>query len=100
PHCPAGRLKDVLKTSESGWFIFLKTPDTYDPDRVEADRDLLRRFYLSHGYAHLRITSATGIYDPAKKGFVVTFTIDEGGQYHIGKIDVISNVHALDPDTL
>ena len=96
----AGRLKDVIKTSESGWFSFLQTTDIYDPDRVEADRDLIRRFYLAHGYADVRITSATGIYDPAKKGFTVTFTIDEGSQYHVGKIDVISNVHALDPDSL
>jgi outer membrane protein insertion porin family len=96
----SGRLKDVLKTSESGWFSFLQTTDIYDPDRVEADRDLLRRFYLAHGYADVRVVSAVGEYDPAKKGFVVTFTIDEGGRYHIGKVDVVSNVQAIDPATL
>ena len=42
-----GRLKDVIKTTESDWLSFLQTTDIYDPDRVEADRDLLRRFYLS-----------------------------------------------------
>ncbi|MGB7939215.1 MAG: POTRA domain-containing protein, partial [Pseudolabrys sp.] len=73
-----GRLKEVVKTSESNWLSFLQTTDIYDPDRVEADRDLLRRFYLKHGYADVRIVSAVGEYDPAKKGFVVTFTIDEG----------------------
>ena len=96
----SGRLRDVIKTSVSNWLSFLQTTDIYDPDRVEADRDLLRRFYLQHGYADVRITSATGVYDPAKKGFVVTFTIDEGSQYHIGTIDVISNVHAVDPSAL
>ena len=35
-----------------------------------------------------------------KKGFIITFTIDEGAQYHVGTVDVISNVHALDPATL
>ena len=73
-----GRLKDVIKTSESNWLSFLQTTDIYDPDRIEADRDLLRRFYLKHGYADVRIVSAVGEYDPAKKGFVITFTIDEG----------------------
>ncbi len=96
----SGRLKEVVKTSVSGWFSFLQTTDIYDPDRVEADRDLLRRFYLQHGYADVRVTSAAGIYDPAKKGFVVTFTIDEGSQYHVGKVDVISNVHAIDAASL
>lgn len=94
------RLRRVIKTSVSGWFSFLQTTDIYDPDRVEADRDLLRRFYLQHGYADVRIVSATGIYDPAQKGFIVTFTISEGPKYHVGKVDVISNVHALNPSLL
>ncbi|HEX5210318.1 MAG TPA: outer membrane protein assembly factor BamA [Pseudolabrys sp.] len=95
-----GRLRDIIKTSESNWLSFLQTTDIYDPDRVEADRDLLRRFYLKHGYADVRIVSAIGEYDPAKKGFIVTFTIDEGSQYRIGTVDVVSNVHAINPATL
>ena len=95
-----GRLKDVIKSSESNWLSFLQTTDIYDPDRVEADRDLLRRFYLKHGYADVRIVSAVGEYDPAKKGFIITFNIDEGGQYRLGTVDVISNVHAIDPASL
>ncbi len=96
----SGRLKDVIKTTASGWFSFLQSTDIYDPDRVEADRDLLRRFYLQHGYADVRIVSATGVYDPAEKGFIVTFTIDEGPKYHIGTVNVVSNVHALNPSIL
>src|SRR6516165_1738959 len=94
------RLKEVIKTSESNWLSFLQTTDIYDPDRVEADRDLLRRFYLKHGFADVRIVSAVGEYDPARKGFVVTFTIDEGAQYRVGTIEVISNVRAIDPASL
>jgi len=93
----SSRLKEVVKTSESNILSFLQTTDIYDPDRIEADRDLLRRFYLKHGYADVRIVSAIGEYDPAKKGFVVTYTIDEGAQYRVGTVEVISNVHAIDP---
>jgi outer membrane protein insertion porin family len=96
----SGRLKNVIKTTESNWLSFLQTTDIYDPDRVEADRDLLRRFYLKNGYADVRIVSAVGEYDPAKKGFVITFTIDEGAQYRVGTIDVVSNVHAINPASL
>src|SRR5262245_57376799 len=95
-----GRLKDVIKTSASNWLSFLQTTDIYDADRVEADRDLLRRFYLKHGYADVRIVSAVGEYDPSIKGFVVTFTIDEGSQYRVGSIEVLSNVRAIDPAIL
>jgi outer membrane protein insertion porin family len=95
-----GRLKDVIKTSSSNLLSFLQTTDIYDADRVEADRDLLRRFYLKHGYADVRIISAVGEYDPAKKGFIVTFTIDEGSQYRVGTVDLVSNVRAIEPSIL
>jgi len=96
----SSRLKDVIKTSESNWLSFLQSTDIYDPDRIESDRDLLRRFYLKHGYADVRIVSAVGEYDPARKGFIITFTIDEGPQYRVGTVDVVSNVRALDPAAL
>jgi outer membrane protein insertion porin family len=94
------RLMNVIKTSVTNWLSFLQTSNIYDPDRIEADRDLLRRFYLQHGFADVRIVSAVGEYDPARKGFVIVFTIDEGPQYHVGTVDVVSNVRALNPDLL
>jgi outer membrane protein insertion porin family len=86
------RLRDVIKTTESNILSFFKNTDIYDPDRIEADRDLLRRFYLKQGYADIRIISAVAEFDPAKKGFVITFTIDEGELYRFGAIDIQSNV--------
>ena len=94
------RLKEAIKTSESTFLSFLQTTDVYDPDRIEADRDLIRRFYLSHGYADVQVVSATGEYDPAKKGFVITFTIEEGPQYHFGSVDIQSNIRDVDPLSL
>jgi outer membrane protein insertion porin family len=97
------RIKDEIKTSETTWFwplAFLQSADIYDGDRIEADRDLIRRFYLKHGYADVRVVSAVSVYDPEKKGFIVTFTIDEGARYKFGKFDIQSNVPMVDPRTL
>jgi outer membrane protein insertion porin family len=96
----AYRLKDVIKTSVTGLLAFLQTGDIYDPDRVEADRELLRRFYLKHGYIDVRVVSAVGEYDPTLRGFVITFTIEEGDQYRIGTVDVQSSIRSLDPSRL
>src|SRR5580692_11620786 len=96
----AWRLKEVIKTAESNWLSFLQTTDVYDPDRIEADRDLIRRFYLKHGYADVQVVSATGVYDPARKGFILTFTIEEGPLYHFGNVDIQSNVRAVDGASL
>src|SRR5829696_8526028 len=91
------RLKDVIRTGESNLLSFIKNNDIYDPDRIEADRELLRRFYLKHGFADIRIVAAVAEYDPTRQGFIVTFTIDEGGLYRFGAVDVVSNVAVVDP---
>jgi outer membrane protein insertion porin family len=96
----AYRLKDVIKTSETGLLAFLQTGDIFDPDRIEADRDLLRRFYLKHGFIDVRVVSAVGEYDPARRGFVVIFTIEEGEQYRFGSVNVQTTIRALDPRLL
>ncbi|MGO9397895.1 MAG: POTRA domain-containing protein, partial [Xanthobacteraceae bacterium] len=63
---------------------------------LPADRDLIRRFYLTHGYADVQVVSATGEYDPAIKGFIITFTIEEGVLYRFGNVEVQSNIRAVD----
>jgi len=97
------RLKDEIKTQETSWvplLSFFQQADIYDPDRIEADRDLIRRFYLKHGYADVRVVSAVSVYDPQKKGFIVTFTVEEGDRYRFGAVDIQSSVSAVDTKTL
>src|SRR5499433_1377782 len=94
------RLKEVIKTAESGILSFLQSGNVYDPDRVEADRELLRRFYLKHGYIDVRILAATVEYDPDVRGFVIRFMIEEGEQFRVGGVDVRSTVRALDPGSV
>jgi outer membrane protein insertion porin family len=89
------RLRDVIKTGITTWWSFLKSNDIYDADRMEVDRDLLRRFYLRNGFADVRIASSNAEYDPGKKGFIITFTIEEGDQYKFGVVDVQSTVNAV-----
>jgi outer membrane protein insertion porin family len=94
------RLRDVIKTGITRWWSFLKSDDIYDADRIEVDRDLLRRFYLRNGFADVRIVTATGEFDPVKKGFIITFTIEEGDQYKFGVVDIQSTVNAVPPASL
>ena len=89
------RLKGVIKTTESGWFGFLKTSDAYDPDGIEADADFVRRFYVRSGFADVHV-SAAAAYDPAQQGFTLTFTIDEGARYRFGTIEIDSRIAAVD----
>jgi outer membrane protein insertion porin family len=99
-HFSDQRLKDVIKTGETNWLSFLKSNDIYDPDRVEVDRDLLRRHYLKYGFVDVRIVAATGEYDPNAKGFIITFVIEEGDQYRFGKVEIRSNIPDVPPEAL
>lgn len=95
----AYRLRDQIKTRESNFLSFLASNDTYDPDRVEADRDILRRYYLKNGYADVQIVAALTEYDPARGGFLVTFKIEEGQQYRVGAVDFQSSIATLDANS-
>src|SRR5436305_844891 len=90
------RLRDVVKTGQSNILSFLKNNDLYDPDRIEADRELLRRWYLKNGYADVRIVSAVAEFDPRRNGFILTFTIEEGDRYTFGSVDIQSGVRDID----
>jgi outer membrane protein insertion porin family len=92
----AGRLRDVVKTRESGLLGWLRTTDTYDPDRLQSDQDLIRKFYMKNGYADFRMVSATADLDRERNVFFVTFTVDEGEQYRIGKVDVQNSIPGVD----
>src|SRR5216117_1203401 len=94
------RLRDVIKTRESNLLSFLGGADVYDPDRVEADRDLIRRFYLKNGYADVQVIAALTEYDPEKKGFLVTFKIEEGHQYRVAQVNYVSSIATLDANVL
>lgn len=89
------RLKDVIKTRQSSILSFLSSNDTYDPDRIEADRDIIRRHYLKNGYADVQVVAALTEYDPSVTGFRVTFKIDEGQQYRVGSVDFRSSIATL-----
>ncbi|SLN54073.1 outer membrane protein assembly factor BamA [Oceanibacterium hippocampi] len=94
------RLSEAIATRETRWYRFLSSSDNYDPDRLTFDRELLRKFYLSRGYADFRVISAVAELTPDKKDFFITFTIDEGKKYTFGKIDIASTLKDLDTESL
>lgn len=88
-------LKDQIATTESAWWKFLTTNDNYDPDRLAFDREQLRRYYLTQGYADFRVVSSVAELAPDGSGFFVTFTVEEGEQYTFGDISVATELAEL-----
>jgi outer membrane protein insertion porin family len=90
-----GDLREEIETKESAFWRVFGTSDVYDPDKLAADREKLRKFYLSRGFADMRVVSAVAELTPDKTAFFITFTIHEGDRYRFGKIDVVSNLRGI-----
>jgi outer membrane protein insertion porin family len=95
-----GRLSEVVNSREERWWRFLSTSDQYDPERLNFDKELLRRFYLKSGYIDFAIRDAKSELAPDRSGFFLTFTIDEGERYRVGKITINSQLRNLNADDL
>jgi outer membrane protein insertion porin family len=94
------QLRDIISTTQAGWFDFLKGTAVYDPDRLNLDRELVRQYYLKNGYADVRVTSATAELDADGSGFFITMVVEEGELYRFGDVRIESALPAINPDSL
>jgi len=93
-------LSGVVVTQKSNWWQFFSSNDNYDPDRMDYDREQLRKHYTNRGYYDFRVVSAVAELTPDRKDFVITYTIDEGVKYNFGRINVRTDNDKLKPDDL
>ena len=93
-------LRSKMVSVESRWWKFLASEDTYDPDRLTYDQQLLRDFYREQGYADFRITSAVAELSPDKKHFFLNISVEEGELYNFGNISVDSRIKELESESL
>ncbi|HWX49427.1 MAG TPA: outer membrane protein assembly factor BamA [Roseomonas sp.] len=94
------RLKEVVASKESAWYRPFSSSDTYEPERLNFDRELLRRFYQRQGYADVSVTGATAELAPDGSGFFVTYTINEGPRYRVGDVKITSSLRNVGPERL
>ena len=95
------RLRKEMFTRQAGGPLgFLKSNDSYDPDRLAADQQKLRVFYLTEGYADFRVVSALAELTPDRRDFVITYVVEEGPRYKFGKIAAESLLRDLPPEKI
>ncbi len=89
------RLRRVIQTHQSNWLSFIIGGNTYDADRQELDKELLRQFYLERGYVDFSVLSSTAEMVRERTGFFLSFTVSEGQRYNFGKVSVSSAIPGL-----
>lgn len=95
-----GRLRNVIATRQSGMLSFLRGGDSYDPDRLAADEEKLRQYYLNRGYADFQVVSSVADLDRERNAFFIAFTLREGQRYRYGQIGIDSTIPGVDPAAL
>ncbi|MEO8141327.1 MAG: outer membrane protein assembly factor BamA [Sphingomicrobium sp.] len=96
-----GRLRKEMFTKEAGGVLgVFKSNDSYDPDRLAADQQKLRAFYLTEGYADFRVVSALAELTPDRRDFVITYVVEEGPRYKFGTIEAESSVRDLNKELI
>lgn len=94
------QLRDIISTKENRWYRLMSSADNYDSDRLAYDQELLRRFYLSEGYADFQVVSSNAELSEDRKDFYVTLTVDEGERYKIRGVSIDSNLRNFDASVL
>ncbi len=93
-------LREVMVTQQSAWWRLFGTNDNYDPNRLDYDREQLRKFYTNRGYYDFRVLSAISELAPDDSAFGITLTVDEGDRYNFGVVEVVTENDRLNSDFL
>ena len=94
------RLADIISTKQSNWLSFLSTSDIYDPNKVNSDEELLRRFYFNKGFADFQIISTSADLNDDTNEYTLTFVMEEGARYTFGDIAIESSISGVSGDNL
>nr|WP_292053181.1 MULTISPECIES: outer membrane protein assembly factor BamA [unclassified Brevundimonas] len=93
-------LREVMVTQTSRWWRLFSSNDNYDPNRLDYDREQLRKFYTNRGYYDFAIRSSVAELKPDNSAFAVTITVDEGDKYTFGEVKVVTESERLNADFL
>lgn len=94
-HIGSNKLESAILSRVTRWYRFFADDDVFDSARFEADKQLLRQYYLNSGYPDYQLKSAVAELSPDGRDFYLTFTLDEGEPYNFGKVNVSSEIEKI-----
>lgn len=79
-------LLDEIKLTTPGWFTWMSKNDQYSKQKLSADIESLRTFYMNSGHMDFNIESTQVSISTDKKDIFITLNISEGQKYNISEI--------------
>ena len=96
---PDAELLDDFTLNTPTFFSFITKNDQYSKQKLAADLEILRSFYLDRGYLNFDITSTQVSITPDKKDIYITVNISEGEQYSISEVTLSGDL-VVEPEEL
>ncbi|HCJ51840.1 MAG: outer membrane protein assembly factor BamA [Gallionellaceae bacterium CG1_02_56_997] len=84
-------LRDMMKLSTPDWMSWFSKNDQYSKQKLSADLEVLRSYYMDSGYLEFAIDSTQISITPDKQDIYITVNLTEGDKYTISNTAVSGN---------
>jgi len=83
---PEDELLGAIQLRTPGFFTWITKNDQYSRQKLQADLESLRSYYLNRGYLEFNIDSTQVSITPDKLDIFITINVTEGEKYEVGDI--------------
>ena len=91
-------LRDQMELSTPGWLTWYTGHDKYARQKLQADQETLRSFYLSRGYLDFNVESTQVSISPDKKDIQITINLLEGERYKVSGVKLAGELLGLEDE--
>ena len=91
-------LREQMQLSTTGWMSWYTKSNLYSREKLAADIESIRSYYLNNGYLDFKVDSVQVSIAPNKKDIFITINLTEGEQYHITGVELTGDMLGLDDE--
>ena len=93
-----GVLRSQMELSTPNWLSWYTKRDQYSRQKLSADLETVRSYYLNRGYLDFKIDSVQVSISPDKRDIFVSVNVSEGERYNVSGIKLTGELLGLDEE--
>ena len=88
-------LQEQMQLTPSGWMSWYTKSNLYSREKLAADIESIRSYYLNNGYLDFKVDSVQVSIAPNKQDIFITINVTEGEQYHVSGVELTGDMLGL-----